>query len=110
MRGLACEHALDWLLGEALGILELLDSHGGSELHISIDDWGAHIAGSIALHPSVLSEMEAIQFDTKEFHPANKQAHIRGYQRVLPLKIASTIMDINDLRQQSAACLGLCQR
>lgn len=66
---LTSQHSLDRLLGQALGILELLDSHGACELDISIDDGRADIAGAIALDPAVLCEVEAIQLHSEKFHP-----------------------------------------
>ena len=40
-RGLyTCEHALDGLLRQALGVLELLDCDRASAGHIAVDDWG----------------------------------------------------------------------
>ena len=65
-------HALDWLLGQALCILELLDSHGIGPADITMDDGGPHIAGAIGLHPAMLREDKALHPLTKVFHPELK--------------------------------------
>ena len=41
------EHALDRLLSEALGILELLDRHGLRPVDVTMDDRGPDIAGAV---------------------------------------------------------------
>lgn len=73
---LTCEHALDGLLGEALGILELLDCHGFCEFDIRVDDGRAHVARAIALHPAMLCEVETIQLDAKELHPVTMRTEV----------------------------------
>ena len=75
---LTCEHALDGLLGQALGVLELLNGDGPDTGHIAVDDWRAHIAGAVALHPAILCEGESLQLHAEVLNPAFTQNIYQG--------------------------------
>ncbi len=64
-----CEHALDWLLGETLSILELLGGHGLRPADVTMDDRGPHIARAVALYPAVLCEDKSLHSLTKVLNP-----------------------------------------
>lgn len=71
-----CEHALDWLLGQVLGVLELLDSHGLRPGNIPVNNRGANVAGAIALYPAMLCENKALHPLSKVLNPAEYYSHL----------------------------------
>jgi hypothetical protein len=59
-----CEHALDWLGGELLCDSKLPHSHGLLEDNIAVDDGRAHVAGAVALDPTLGETTGAARADT----------------------------------------------
>ena len=98
-RGFTCEHALDRLLCQALGILEFLHCHSAGELHIGVNDGGPDISRAVALYPAMLCEVEAVQLYPKELHPTGVFAVINILSCLTsPLTVAA------EMRQLIIAC------
>ena len=93
-RSLTGQHALDGLLCQALGILEFLDCHRASELNIGVDDRRTHISRPVALDPAMLCEVETIQLDSKELHPAKPRTS--AFLQIPGHGLHSCIQHVND--------------
>ena len=64
------EHALDGLAGEGLGVLELLDGHGGGARHVVVDQRRPHVPAAVGLHPPPGRELESVQLLPEVLNPA----------------------------------------